>query len=171
MAISMAIEKCCLCLKSVESSKDKKSRKRFHGTSCVFERDILGKLIKRSNYRFDIASFEELNDTEALLCAVCSRLLLRIHRLEDDFAKSTATIQEYLALLHTHYTASGTTAASRKRLLSDPGTEVSEEETLSVDEEDAISSMENTGNSNDVQACTTSLSPDVIVSLCKYLTN
>ena len=112
MTISVVIEKCCLCLKSVESPKDKKSRKCFHGTSCVFER-YLGKLIKRSNSRFDIALFEELSDTEALLCAVCSRLLLRIHCLEDDFAKSTDTIQEYLAPYTLHWTATRRIASAR----------------------------------------------------------
>ena len=42
-------------------------------------------------------------------------------------------------IVHIFYTRITTAAQSRKKLLSDLGTKASEEETLSVDEEDAIS--------------------------------
>ena len=99
----MAVEKCCLCLKSLESATEKKTRKHFYGTSCVSERDILGRVIKRNNSQLGLTSYEQLNDTNTLLCAFCSRLVLRIQRIENDLAKSIAAIQENLALLHRNF--------------------------------------------------------------------
>ena len=172
----MATGKCCLCLKSVESTTDKKTRKYFHGTSCASERVILSRVTKRNNSQLNISSFEELSDTDALLCAKCSRLLLRVQRLEDEFATSTMAIQKHLTLLHRHYSGTTSHIAPRKRLLSEPGSETSNEEMLSMQEEEAVvSGMENTGNPGDAQACSnqcpasSSASPDVIVSLYIYI--
>ena len=165
----MAVEKCCLCLKLLESATERKTRKHFHGTCCMRERDILGRVIKENNSQLDLASYKQLRDTNAFLCAVCSRLVQRIQRLENDLAKSIAVVQGHLALLQkTFYTGN---VALRKRLLSNQAARSTEEEIISTDEEEAVgvSGMENAGNPGDVQACsnecvTTSLSPNVTVS-------
>ena len=70
----MTVEKCCLCLKLLESATERKTRNCFYGTSCVPERDILGRVIKRNNSQLNFASYEQLHDTNALLCAVCTVL-------------------------------------------------------------------------------------------------
>ena len=168
----MVVEKCCLCLKLLESATERKTRKCLYGTSCVPERDILGRVIKRNNSQLNLASYEQLHDTNALLCAVCSRLVLRIQRLENDLAISIAVVQGHLALLQRNFYTGN--MAPRKRLLSNQGSELSrdtEEEILSTDEEEAVgvSRTENAGNPGDVQACsnqcvTTNSSPNVIVS-------
>ena len=102
------------------------------GYSCVSERGILGRVIKKNNSQLDLISYEQLNDTNALLCVVCSRLVLRIQRIENDLAKSIAAVQGHLALLHRNFYTG--TMPPRKRLLSNPGSESArtiEEETLS----------------------------------------
>ena len=111
----MAVEKCCLCLKLLESATERKIRKYFYGTSCVSERDILGRVIKRNNSQLNLALYEQLHDTNALLCAVCSRLVLRIQHLENDLAKSIAVVQGHLALLQRNFYTGN--MAPRKRLL------------------------------------------------------
>ena len=83
------------------------------------ERDTLGWVILKNNSLLNLALYEQLRDTNALLCAVCSRFVLRIQRLENDLAKSVAVVQGHLALLQRNFYTSS--MAPRKRLLSNQG--------------------------------------------------
>jgi len=108
----------------------------------------------------DLLSLSEMNNTNAILCAVCSRLLLRIRLIEDDLAKSLAIVNSHFDLLRGNFH----TTAPQKRLLSDSaGTS---EENIPVDEE-AVPSIEDAGNPGDVE--TASSSPDVMVNMFSVL--
>lgn len=147
---------CCLCLKVLESSTDKKTRKRLYGASCVPERESLCGILKKKSRHLNLSSFSELEDANAFLCAGCSRLLLRIQRSEEDLAKSCNRVHGHLGLLHANFRL---TTAPKKRILSDADEE----------EEEAVSRVEDTSNPSDAETCTnedtTSSSPNVIVSL------
>ena len=90
--------KCCLCLKSLDSVSHKKTRKVFYGPNCVVERTILCGVLARRGIQLQLAS-PELSNADALLCASCSRLLVRIRSTEQELTKSLSLVDNYLGLL------------------------------------------------------------------------
>lgn len=130
-------ETCCLCSKVLETASDKKTRKRFNRAGCVPERAILDRVLKKKNSQFVLSSFPKLKYVNALLCAVCSRLLLRIRRLEEDLAKDIAVVYNHLGLCNENFP---TPIAPRKRLLSDSSD--GNDAIATVDGEEMASNME-----------------------------
>ena len=94
---------CCLCLKLLDSVSHAKTRKRFYGSNCVAERTILCSLLMRRNVQLQFAqnllAYAQLSNTNALLCASCSRLLIRIRTTEQELVKSHGVVDKYLGLL------------------------------------------------------------------------
>jgi len=106
-SIARSSVQCCLCLKLLDSVSHVKTRKRFYGSNCVAERTILCDLLMRRNVQLpsqlqfaqNLSAYAQLSNANALLCASCSRLLIRIRTTEQELVKSLGVVDKYLGLL------------------------------------------------------------------------
>ena len=89
--------KCCLCLKSLDSVSHEKTRKIFYGANCVDERTVLCRILARRGIQLQSAS-PELSNINAIICASCCRLLVRIRSTEQELTKSLSLVDNFLAM-------------------------------------------------------------------------
>ena len=114
---------CCLCLKLLDSVSHQKTRKLFYGASCVNERTTLWRVLARRGLGRGNFASPKLSNSNAVLCASCSRLLVRIRSAEQELAKSLSLVDSFLGLTsHDHVANQPSNTSTRDQLTQDQET-------------------------------------------------
>ena len=94
-------ESCCFCNCKLESSKGKGKHKKFNGSSCVMEREV----IRNCMLDLDLdLSLDQTFEGNIIICYSCCLKLKKIKKFEEDLRKLRAEIQSYLRNCHSSVT-------------------------------------------------------------------
>ena len=96
-AASSSTESCCLCNNQLQSSKGKGKHKKFNGSSCIVEREII------RSYLLEL-DFSLAFEGNMIICYSCCLKLRKIKKLEEDLSNLRSEIQGYLRECHTSLT-------------------------------------------------------------------
>ena len=90
---SSSTESCCLCNNQLQASKGKGKHKKFNGSGCVVEREIIRSYLLELNLSL---AFED----NITICCSCCLKLKKIKKLEEDLRNLRSEIQSFLKKCH-----------------------------------------------------------------------